>query len=755
MISKFAAKACLAALLISVCSYADGLPGEYILSLRWRDLLAGHSPLTNPAFMTQENFFTVRGAFSSTVNNAFKLWELGATVPLGKYQSIGLTWAGEDDGSIENAASDLQTGELLPSGNAVSNQNHFGLLSYSINPWRRLSIGVNLTILRFGNFDNPVTGYGLDVGASYGLPHHNLLGDNLFGLMLQNIVAPKVDIAGDEAVSPLLRLSWLTKLWDERIESGLDFNVKDFVPKTSDFTSTGNNAAWRKKLETEFNYRLGAWMFRRFKVYGLVGSDYWGLALGAAMPSVDKGTGWSFMYQYMSLDKNDDAISNTFYLIKELGNGRSGGHAKPLNMEPNDLYNKAMRLYQAGEYWDAFFVFSRIYSGFPDFFMNDRVSYYRGQCLEELDMRKQAEEIYVKARKEYPRSSAMPDLDLGLMRIYYRNGSFSDVSTQFKRLNVSKAPDSIKFHAEYYMGNAQMQNDQNSKAASLLGSIPSYHPMYLFARHSQAVAAIRSGDKVGALMALDKCLDAPTSGNAEKMIVDRSLLFMGYMYYEDNALPKAVKALRAVSSDSYYYTDALLGLGWSAVRARNIDNCISVGEKISAVSPVPAVRLEGMLIAAYGHFVSQDYKKTISILEIASNILDTLSPLSQDSLAKTRERYGLERASYDIFSKEADNIAVNAKANPVEEKNIDAMHKKQVTFKNNLAEKQRSIDEFSRTIFFSRGLENVRQDINYMMAVVKNISARSGQIDAKAKGLKENEKIDEQIRKLEQQLKNH
>jgi hypothetical protein len=98
---------------------------------------------------------------------------------------------------------------------------------------------------------------------------------------------------------------------------------------------------------------------------------------------------------------------------------------------------------------------------------------------------------------------------------------------------------------------------------------------------------------------------------------------------------------------------------------------------------------------------------------------------------------------------------VNAKANPVEEKNIDAMHKKQVTFKNNLAEKQRSIDEFSRTIFFSRGLENVRQDINYMMAVVKNISARSGQIDAKAKGLKENEKIDEQIRKLEQQLKNH
>ena len=39
---------------------------------------------------------------------------------------------------------------------------------------------------------------------------------------------------------------------------------------------------------------------------------------------------------------------------------------------------------------------------------------------------------------------------------------------------------------------------------------------------------------------------------------------LGYIFYEDNALSKAVSALRMVPSQSNYYEDALLGLGWTA-----------------------------------------------------------------------------------------------------------------------------------------------------------------------------------------------
>ena len=73
-----------------------------------------------------------------------------------------------------------------------------------------------------------------------------------------------------------------------------------------------------------------------------------------------------------------------------------------------------MRLYRAGEYWDAYFVFSRILLQYPHFFKNDWVAYFRGSCLEELDMRVKAREAYTEAGNDYPKSPAAPPADLGL-----------------------------------------------------------------------------------------------------------------------------------------------------------------------------------------------------------------------------------------------------------------------------------------------------------------------------------------------------
>jgi tetratricopeptide (TPR) repeat protein len=737
-------------LLFTAGVFSDGLPGEFIISQRWRDLLYESSPVSNPAYMLNNDRITVHGAFSSTVNNAFKLWEIGGTVPLTLHQAVGLSWLGEGDGSIENASADPQTGELVSSGNTISNQTHFGAISYSINPWNRLNIGTNLTVLRTGNFNNPVTGYGLDIGAVYGLPHHKVIGDNEFGLMLQNIISPKVDAAGDEYASRTAKISWTDKLWDDRIESGLDLNIRDLLPSGSDFTGNGDKS-WFEKPETRINYRLGAWLFQKIKLYALAGTNYWGLAFGAAIPSSESGGGWSFMYQYMSLDNNDDAVSNTFYLTKDFGKiGRIASRSKALKLDPNDLYNKAMRLYKSGQYWDAYFVFSKIYAVHHDFFKNDWVSYYRGKCLEELDMRNLAETVYRKTRNEYPKSRAVAHADLGLMRIYYRNGDFRNVSKQFDNLDRSDVPDSLKFHAYYYMGCGLMQNNENSRASRLLGSVPSSHPENIFARHSRAITAIRLGDKVGAYMALENCLDESPSSDAEKQIIERSLLLTGYMYYEDNALPMAVKALRAVPSSSYYYTDALLGLGWSAVKARNIDNCINVGNKLSSISRVPVTRLEGMLIEAYGHFTAKDYKKASDVLGIASDILDTLS--SGDSLSEMRKKCGMDRAAYDIFSKDVENISTDTAGGDIDGKNLNAMHRNQIAFQKNISSDMKAIDEMSRTAFFGKGIEDIRTDINYLFATVKSIMARSGQIELHDKAQKENEKIDEQIKKLKDEL---
>ncbi|MBD3240153.1 MAG: hypothetical protein GF331_06170, partial [Chitinivibrionales bacterium] len=81
------------AMAIALCAigsaWADGLPGEYLLSSRWRDLLSPYSPLTNPAFMSRGDDITGRFAIAPVMQGAFKLWEAGVTVPIASRHAVG------------------------------------------------------------------------------------------------------------------------------------------------------------------------------------------------------------------------------------------------------------------------------------------------------------------------------------------------------------------------------------------------------------------------------------------------------------------------------------------------------------------------------------------------------------------------------------------------------------------------------------------------------------------------------------------
>src|SRR4030042_636145 len=100
--------------------FADGLPGEYYVTQRWRDLFSAHSPATNPAFMTEENYVSARFAVCPTLQGSFVLMEAGLVIPIGLYQSVGATYLGlSTRGDIEqmsyNPATEVWTaGEKFP-----------------------------------------------------------------------------------------------------------------------------------------------------------------------------------------------------------------------------------------------------------------------------------------------------------------------------------------------------------------------------------------------------------------------------------------------------------------------------------------------------------------------------------------------------------------------------------------------------------------------------------------------------------------
>jgi len=225
--------------LVSI-TFADGLPGEYYVTQRWRDLIAPYSAATNPALLTEANYITVRAAISPSMG-AFMLYEGGATVPLGLYQSVGFTVLGVTaQDPIYEATVDPGTGEIIPGTKELYDNHMLFMGSYAINPWNRLSLGVNLNVYKTPNFDEPIVGMSMDFGVTYRAINSPILGQHIFGINFQNALSPNlfsrpVDSAGNkqdidwqtQAINA--KISWLGKVWDQRIDFGFDFDFKDFT----------------------------------------------------------------------------------------------------------------------------------------------------------------------------------------------------------------------------------------------------------------------------------------------------------------------------------------------------------------------------------------------------------------------------------------------------------------------------------------------------------------------------------------------
>ncbi len=307
---------------------ADGLPGEYLLSSRWRDLLSQYSPLTNPALMSNAGDVTARFAFAPVMQGEFKLWEVGVTVPLASRHAVGVSLIGEGDGEIESAVFDDATGLLTTGGSTSSNDNAFIMLSYACRVWDRFSVGANLNIAYQSNFGDPLWGVGLDLGATFRLTEHSVVGRHILGLSTVNLLAPSMssalfDFGNQGQYSRDLRLSWQGYFWDERVESGLDIDLKDIWANHDEFSSLEGTADAARTIEWGAAWRLGAWLRRVLAGYLQLGFgedaiEYWGLAGGVRIAVPRTRLTVSAFYQYNIKTEGDLASSHTFYLLTHI-----------------------------------------------------------------------------------------------------------------------------------------------------------------------------------------------------------------------------------------------------------------------------------------------------------------------------------------------------------------------------------------------------------------------------------------------------
>jgi tetratricopeptide (TPR) repeat protein len=735
--------------------FANGLPGEYILSDQWRIFSSFHSPLTNPALLNEQNYLNVRGAGCVAPDNGASLYEGSVTMPVGLFQTAAISALWEKGRTMENWQIDNSGRMALDSNqSSVRNDNFFFTGSYSINPWKRLSLGLNVNVASQGNFGNPTIGIGVDAGLTYRVLLHPIFGYHLAGISARNIISPSFDMSADskDMGFPLqLGLLYHTELIGKLVTFDCQFNMADFLSQAQAFKNNEKKIEWDLKMQgsyrlfTLFNLRA----FTQFSETKKL--DYWGFATGVNLPQANNGRDMEFLYQFRDEISKNLKSSHTLYLKIDMGKHREEIYARKMarmaNLSASDLYNRAMKLYTNEKYWDAFFIYQRILIEFPDFFRNDFVTYYAGSCLENMDMRENADKIYKVTRDTFSTSTVAPASILGRMRIAYRQAQFDTVYQLYLELNVPTVPDSLRQHGSYIVGEAAMRRSKPSVALQYFQLVQEKHPDYIFAQNSSGTAyALLDSESSLIVSALENCISSNPQTAAGKEIVNRSCVLMGYLFYEDNAMSKAVVALRMVPSTSYYYEDALLGLGWSAVKARQWNDCKNVGQLLMDVSKKRIIQCEGALLQAYSMTMEQKYTQAETVVKIALEKMRKYRNVSEDTMSMRKLKYENSRMAYSFLSDEVIGVSNKGAAASLQE--LDQLHNKQLKTKSEIDEFLDFEPEFRRKSFFGRSASKVLEDLEYADATIQKIMNKKSttKLDNQEKA------IDQEIEKLKKEM---
>ncbi|MDO5577296.1 MAG: hypothetical protein Q4F84_09460, partial [Fibrobacter sp.] len=319
-------------------------------------------------------------------------------------------------------------------------------------------------------------------------------------------------------------------------------------------------------------------------------------------------------------------------------------------------------------------------------------------------------------------------------------------------LSKPNVPDSLRYHGVYLMGQAYLQNKEPQVALQVLQKVPEDHPDYIHAQHAMAICYARmDGDAYGLVAALENCIGAKATNEAQKEIQNRSYLFLGYLFYEDNALSKAVVALRMVPTTSYYGEDALLGQGWTALKAKQWSDCIGIGQMLAKRSNKPVLQCDGMLIQAYGHLLQRDYSSAMSLLKAASEKINATAEPDRDSLNYQKMQLDNDRVSHNFFAEKVDKLSLTGESSR-KSTQADSLLIEQNKFTEKFTGYYKFIDEFQRGAFFARNINVVRDDINYAMATVERILGQSGSQKLQQEMGDKQKQLDEEIIRLEKEM---
>lgn len=737
-------------LLYQVAAMASGLTGEYLLSDQWRGSLRFYSPLTNAALLTDFNYPSVRGVCAFGSDAPSRLWENEVSIPIGLYHSVALGIAAENGYPVQNYSEEFLTDPLNAKIGDAQNNDHYSIfLSWASNPFGHFSYGVNLKYFYISNFGSPDKDFSFDLGCTYRITNHPVWGYHRAGVSLINCYPAEAGSISMMRYASSLSFQYMINLFNSKFDLRSKIDLHDI------FNSGVIKDHQEPQSSSYFQFAVNTFPFislsSGFQLSNFEKITNWNLEFKVNVPQINNGRELSIVYQITNFTSSSLNANHSLFYIFEFGRHREENFARRLGLSADinatDLYNRAMRAFFSGNYWESFFLFKRLLHQFPDFYKNDNATYYSGLCLENLDFREAAIKYLENVEVSYPSSQMIHAARLAIMRIYYRNDDYFNVASQYQLLEKRAAPDSIRMHAFYIMGEAEMLQGNYNKAIQYFSIIQDPHPVYAYAQYSAAVARYIKGDENHAIINhLENCISATANDNREE-IKNRAFAYSGMLFYEENSLSKAVAAFRLVDAKSIFFEDALLGLGWAAVKARQWIDCFNSGKLLETTSQRPVLKAEGCLLQSYSLIMQKKYYDAEKTVQKALDIVKNYNGLPEDSLFSRKLMYENTRLIYanlgDIIS--GDYVTVG------DVRDHDSLHTRQIEIKKEIDSYLLFNDEAKRLKIFNLTLANVKNDIEFTLAKLKEIMVNLENSDTE-KNIRKDIQLEKQIRELKNQV---
>ena len=777
----------LVGMLLTVWTSAYGLEGSggydapYFQADYVQDLSEFSSGIVNPALLYRVNQFRFElGLYRWGVDGDLSTTALGYQqasfiAPIRLNHTVGVSWIGTG-ASINRTTIDPldKTNTIHNLGPSNFGDNWFiGHYAWRLAPW--FVAGTNVKLRYENQFDSTQQlAVGLDLGVYINPFDHYRFGDLGFSLNLQDIV-PSIMIAklssqsteqmgvtrlragvryatlNDKLVvdGELVIDNALAELWKWRMKE--DSILVAGGGKTGTF-DTELAKAYRGSLHFRWQFIPQVWLKFGWSNNAI---PYVGFNFNFIypLPEMINYLNYDFNLGYSVLE-SERGFTMMHKISTDVGPTREQRESKRLYdlliLAPMDAYNEAMRLYLAGKYWEASYAFGKVLSLYPSFYLNDKASFYMGNCYRFLQMNGIAREVYKSALEEYTTSDMRPKYLYGLENIDYREGKYEDALKNHAFITNLYGESEIRPDADYLAGEIHFMRKNYTAAEQLLGKLKAGDPSYLYAQYTLSIINVENKKNEAAIGNLTSVINDTTQDAGGQLLQDAANTKLGHLYFEQVELRKAVEAYKRVPEGSSYGDEALLGTAWAWIKVNQPAMSLQTVERLIASHGESPLVPEAYLLLGYSQMLQKSYGEAIGSLEKCEELTKGTFVTQEDLQVKEKGFRQYEQG----FEPTAEKIRKNALRKPTD-KTID----ERGAFKGDydkFAKESRDYFNYqllakSHRRFFMRK-EEIVQDADYALAKATSIMKGRKQSEVLQKGKKEEENINKEIDKLKQQL---